>query len=154
MNKQTIDFKEYYYKYKALKYYLKNNKIEGGAVEEAAVQGTIRTNVFTLLGIHDNVILEIYESLRTRINHLPDPNTANINTKAHHILHDIIRYVRNSEHPDRVRRSALVRRLANQFPIIDILNRILNENDNREQFLNIFNDYNQHYNQHLVPAAE
>ena len=26
MNKQSIDFKQYYYKYKALKYYLKNNR--------------------------------------------------------------------------------------------------------------------------------
>ena len=28
MNKQSIDFKQYYYKYKALKYYLKNNSID------------------------------------------------------------------------------------------------------------------------------
>ena len=32
MNKQSIDFKDYYYKYKALKYYLKNKKIEGGSL--------------------------------------------------------------------------------------------------------------------------
>jgi hypothetical protein len=28
--RQSIDFKDYYYKYKALKYYLKNIKIKGG----------------------------------------------------------------------------------------------------------------------------
>ena len=46
---KSIDFKEYYYKYKALKYYFKNNNIEiqggGSAAEAAILQGINFDNV-------------------------------------------------------------------------------------------------------------
>ena len=44
---KSIDFESYYYKYKALKYYLKNNKIKGGGSDFAGKLQELLNNIIT-----------------------------------------------------------------------------------------------------------